>query len=93
MNLVVDVILNGVCVVVLVFCVDDEVVLIAYGPYMVIKVGADYDDAYVYDDDVLDLAVADSLANAVGAFEMIGFVHDNEIDVEVVVALIDDVAF
>ena len=53
MNLVVVVLMRNVCVVVLVLCVDDEVVLIACGPYMVI--GVDYDG-----DDVLDLVVADS---------------------------------
>ena len=58
MNLVVVVLMRNVCVVVLVLCVDDEVVLIACGSYMVI--GVDYDSADGYDNDVLDLVVADS---------------------------------
>ena len=91
MILVVVVLMKNVCVVVLVLCVDDEVVLIACGPYMVIGVDYDSADGYV-DDHVLDLAVADSLLNAVGAIDMIDSVHDSEIYVEVVVSLVDAVA-
>ena len=61
---------------------------------MVIEVGVDYDDADVYDDDdVLDLAVADSLANAAGAIDMNDFVRGIEFGIDVVVALIATVAF
>ena len=91
MDLVVHVLVRDVCVVVRVLCLDYEVVLIACGPCMVIEVGVDSADGYV-DDHVLDLAVADSLLNAVDAIDMIDSVHDSEIDVEVVVALIDAVA-